>query len=92
METLRAFFPQAVLARITALLVSKNEGPTLAAFGIAGAQNDPKLTVFSGQTAIATNDKTWNGTFLFRSDRRDIAGRRIPIGQRQPRCGDSATG
>lgn len=37
-------------------------GPTLAAFGVAGAQSDPKLTVFSGQTAIATNDNWGSAT------------------------------
>ena len=32
-------------------------GPTLAGFGVAGALLDPILTVYSGQTVIATNDR-----------------------------------
>jgi hypothetical protein len=32
-------------------------GPTLGAFGVTGALVDPILTVYSGQTVIATNDK-----------------------------------
>jgi hypothetical protein len=31
-------------------------GPTLGAFGVVGAQADPRITLFSGQTALATND------------------------------------
>lgn len=31
-------------------------GPTLGAFGVAGAQADPKLTLFAGQTPLFTND------------------------------------
>jgi hypothetical protein len=37
-------------------------GPTLAAFGVSGAQTDPKLTVYSGQTVIATNDNWGSAT------------------------------
>ena len=32
-------------------------GPTLAGFGVAGALLDPILTVYSGQTVVATNDR-----------------------------------
>jgi len=32
-------------------------GPTLAAFGLTGALRDPVLTVYSGQNAVATNDR-----------------------------------
>jgi hypothetical protein len=32
-------------------------GPTLAAFGLTGALRDPVLTVYSGQTVVATNDR-----------------------------------
>lgn len=31
-------------------------GPTLAAFGVSGAQSDPTLTLYSGSTAIGSND------------------------------------
>lgn len=31
-------------------------GPTLGAYGVGNANTDPKLTLFSGQTVIATND------------------------------------
>jgi hypothetical protein len=31
-------------------------GPTLAAFGVVGANADPELTLYSGQTILATND------------------------------------
>lgn len=31
-------------------------GPTLATFGVQGANGDPSVTVFKGQTAIASND------------------------------------
>lgn len=36
-------------------------GPTLGAFGVPGAMANPKLTVFSGQTQVATNSG-WGGT------------------------------
>lgn len=36
-------------------------GPTLANFGVTGVLTDPQLTLFSGQTVIATNDN-WGGT------------------------------
>jgi hypothetical protein len=32
-------------------------GPTLAAFGVAGALRDPILTIYSGQNVVATNDR-----------------------------------
>ncbi len=32
-------------------------GPTLAAFGLTGALRDPVLTLYSGQTVVATNDR-----------------------------------
>ncbi|MBL9203028.1 MAG: CotH kinase family protein [Opitutaceae bacterium] len=32
-------------------------GPTLGAFGVAGALRDPVLTVYSGSNAVATNDR-----------------------------------
>lgn len=32
-------------------------GPTLAAFGLSGALRDPVLTVYSGQSVVATNDR-----------------------------------
>ena len=38
-------------------------GPTLGEFGVVGPQADPKLTVFSGQTALATNDD-WGSASL----------------------------
>lgn len=38
-------------------------GPTLGAFGVVGPQTDPKLTVFSGQTALANNDD-WGSASL----------------------------
>jgi hypothetical protein len=37
-------------------------GPTLTAFGVAGVLVDPKITVFSGRTQIASNDNWENGT------------------------------
>jgi hypothetical protein len=36
-------------------------GPTLAGFGVTSALADPILTVYSGQTVVATNDK-WEST------------------------------
>jgi hypothetical protein len=36
-------------------------GPTLAGFGVTGVLTTPKLTIFSGQTQIATNSG-WGGT------------------------------
>ncbi|MCX6951180.1 MAG: hypothetical protein NTV51_03210, partial [Verrucomicrobia bacterium] len=35
-------------------------GPTLGSFGVAGPLADPTITLFSGSTAIATNDN-WSG-------------------------------
>lgn len=32
-------------------------GPTLAAFGVSGALSDPVLTIYSGQTVVAANDR-----------------------------------
>jgi hypothetical protein len=32
-------------------------GPTLAAFGVGDALADPVLTIYSGQTVVATNDR-----------------------------------
>lgn len=37
-------------------LLIRAVGPTLNAFGVTGALADPTLTLYSGQTAIATND------------------------------------
>ncbi len=37
-------------------------GPTLEAFGVAGAQTDPKLTLYAGQTAIGSSDDWGNST------------------------------
>lgn len=36
-------------------------GPTLAAFGVSNALSDPILTVYSGQTIVATNDRWTTG-------------------------------
>ncbi len=44
----------------TGALLLRGAGPTLAAFGVADALADPFLTVYSGTTAIATNDN-WAG-------------------------------
>ena len=35
-------------------------GPTLSAFGVGGAVVDPQLTLYSGQTVVASNDN-WGG-------------------------------
>jgi hypothetical protein len=37
-------------------LLIRAVGPTLGAFGVAGANADPELTLYSGQTVLATND------------------------------------
>lgn len=36
-------------------------GPTLAAFGVGSALSDPILTIYSGQTIVATNDRWATG-------------------------------
>ncbi|HEY1111136.1 MAG TPA: hypothetical protein VGE76_20940, partial [Opitutaceae bacterium] len=41
-------------------------GPALSAFGVSGALADPVMTIFSGQTEIASNDD-WAGGFDFAS-------------------------
>ncbi len=40
----------------TVRLLIRAVGPTLASFGVAGALADPQLTLYSGATAVATND------------------------------------
>lgn len=40
----------------TVRLLIRAVGPTLAAFGVAGALADPQLTLYAGATAVATND------------------------------------
>jgi hypothetical protein len=37
-------------------------GPTLGALGVVGAQADPRLTLYAGQTALATNDDWGSAT------------------------------
>jgi hypothetical protein len=37
-------------------LLVRGVGPTLATFGVSGALNDPRITVFSGTTQMAAND------------------------------------
>lgn len=37
-------------------------GPSLGAFGVAGAQTDPKLTLYAGQTPIGSNDDWGSAT------------------------------
>ena len=39
-------------------------GPTLAGFGVGGTVADPRLSLFSGQTQIGTNDNWGGGTTL----------------------------
>lgn len=41
------------------LVLLRGIGPSLTAFGVSGALADPRITLFSGSTAIATNDD-WN--------------------------------
>jgi len=38
-------------------MLVRGVGPTLAAFGLSGALLDPIVTIYSGQTVVATNDK-----------------------------------
>ena len=40
----------------TGKVVIRAKGPSLTAFGVAGALDDPKITIFQGATAIDTND------------------------------------
>jgi cyclophilin family peptidyl-prolyl cis-trans isomerase len=57
-------------------------GPALAAFGVGGAMDDPRLDLFSGQTNLASNDN-WDvalapvfrsvGAFAFATGSRDAA-------------------
>jgi hypothetical protein len=42
-------------------MLIRGVGPTLAAFGLTGALADPVLTVYSGQTIVATNDRWETG-------------------------------
>jgi hypothetical protein len=37
-------------------------GPGLGAFGVQGAQTDPKLTLYAGQTPIGSNDDWGSAT------------------------------
>jgi hypothetical protein len=50
-----------VINKNAKVLLIRAVGPTLAAFGVGGAQPDPSLTLYSGQTAIATNDDWGTG-------------------------------
>ena len=43
-------------------LLIRGIGPTLKAFGVTGALDDPILTLYSGETVVATNDKWSAGT------------------------------
>ena len=43
-------------------LLIRGIGPTLKSFGVTGALDDPILTIYSGQTVVATNDKWSAGT------------------------------
>jgi hypothetical protein len=45
----------------TRRLLIRGVGPTLAAFGVTGTLADPQLTVFNGQTVVASNDN-WDAT------------------------------
>jgi hypothetical protein len=45
----------------TRRLLIRAVGPTLAAFGVTGTLADPQLTVFNGQTVVASNDN-WDAT------------------------------
>ncbi len=43
-------------------VVIRGVGPALTPFGVAGVLNDPQITVYSGQTWIASNDNWETGT------------------------------
>lgn len=55
-----AITPGFVLEQPSRVLI-RVAGPALAAFGVAGTLANPKLTVFGGSTAIASNDD-WSST------------------------------
>jgi hypothetical protein len=45
-----------VIDRGSKTLLIRAVGPSLGAFGVSNAQSDPVLTLFSGQTVIASNN------------------------------------
>ncbi len=57
-------------------------GPTLStAFSVGGAVTDPQLTVYSGQTAIASNDN-WGGGVTLSSAFSSVAAFALPVASR----------
>jgi hypothetical protein len=57
-------------------------GPTLnSAFGVGGAVADPQLTVYSGQTPIASNDN-WGGGTALSSAFSSVAAFALPVASR----------
>jgi formylglycine-generating enzyme required for sulfatase activity len=57
-------------------------GPTLgSAFGLAGAVNDPQLTLYSGQTAIGSNDN-WGGAAALKAVFASAGAFALPDGSR----------
>jgi hypothetical protein len=50
-----------VINKNTKILLIRAVGPTLGVFGVPGAQADPVLTLYSGQSAIASNDDWGTG-------------------------------
>ncbi len=51
-----------IAGNVPKTVLIRGVGPTLSIFGVAGVLPDPKITVFSGATQVATNDNWETGT------------------------------
>jgi hypothetical protein len=54
-------------------------GPTLDLFGVSATLPDPVLTIFSGSTALATNDD-WGSTIAAQATAADVAAAAAKVG------------